>query len=230
MTRGSLSERERLLQRIVTGELAPDSPEVHAVRMTDAAFAREVDELRELAAAIEEIGAGVRADLERASGPAADDADDARTRAFVRERLGPRASTPWLRRSALAAIAGVIALLFLYRPLYRPDPASEPDPGTEVLLGERRLELFEPLGTVEAFTVFRWRAPRAPGSYNVVRVLDPRTGDELARSDATSATSWEPGSDATARWPEDIAWEVEWNDGSGRVATSPRVSASRARH
>ncbi len=184
----------------------------------------ELEEARRVIALLERAGSAQREDL-RSIAQASDPRELDRIRRILeRGRARGRRGRErwWLAAAACAAVA------LIWFALARNPRAPAAEDG--ILLGSR-LVLRSPLGAVAGLERFEWSYDLDPGGWFVVLVRDPRAESsqgELSRSALLFEPRWEPPSEQSARWPDEILWEVRAYDGTGRWQASAQAGASRS--
>lgn len=216
-----MSAHGDLLQRLLVGELDPDSDEAREFFMRNpeerARFEALRDVERRIGQAAADRASDVEAALEERAAPGeelvahlverhfAERAERAegvgRGESTDRPSAGPRARW-WLPLVALAA-----SVLLLWRPWTGSTPGPVPDPGP--LLGGE-LRLLQPVGAVDEFDEFRWEYDLEGTQYFRVEVIDPEDpfGEPLASEEPTEPL-WRPDADEIERWPDALEWRVD---------------------
>jgi hypothetical protein len=133
--------------------------------------------------------------------------------------------SPRIARFALAA--GLLALIAGVLWLRRGD-----DP-RDVPLNTTRIELLRPIGR-EGFSLFEWHypVPLPSGASFVVTVYtvpeDPSKPARELKRQTTVESSWRPDGSETAKWPQQIEWQVRAVADGKYVDTSQRRRAERS--
>lgn len=127
------------------------------------------------------------------------------------------------RQRALGLLAVAAGLALLYFLLWRTTRRKHPFMTT----GGDALELVEPVGAVDAFSSFRWRA-RSPGKgwFEVlVRPDGAPAGSAPHRSGPVRAFQWIPEPGTPETWGRVIRWTLVWHGEGDETLASADASA-----
>jgi len=193
-------EAERLLERLLAGELTLASPEVQSHMTADPDFAARAEALLDLAG-----------ELECGPVPAASGAEpwpgaDQVMAAMVRERLGHRRERSW--RWWLAAASAAALLVVAWCGTRERTP--EAPPGTELAAGAAW-----PSGTVSRSSLsqqaWHWtgRAGGAGRGTYRVSVLGDDAAPLAEPVEVVDRTRWTPPAELLQRLPARFRWQVE---------------------
>jgi len=223
-------DHDRVLERVVVGDLDESSPEARALLSSCAGCRARLAKLRATAAALEEEGEVERAILVEARETR--DAAGAKSAASVLRGLAtppaprrPAAAPPRRAFVALAAAAVlVVAAGLLWNALARRGSGVD-DP----TLGGA-LVLDAPNGAVTEYGTFRWRYTLPPdGRFEVVVFDDSGAGTaEIAKSGRLTQPEWTPPEEARARFGRAIRWQVSAFDVEGGLRAREETRASRS--
>lgn len=200
-----MSRSEALFDRILAGELDPDSPEVVEAAAHDPRLRERLDELRETETALERSGRDLRA---RAARPVAGEEEAlAAFRATLRASPPPR--FPRAILITIASLAAVLVVWLVARDGAR-EPVVAPPPRT---LGDDA-SCLEPRGGVRAYSPFAWNLELPEnGSFELtIRAVD---GSVLLRKTDLARGSIELDRAESEALPARILWSVVVLDGSG---------------
>lgn len=208
-----------LLDRLVTKDLEPSSPEAQA------AFAEDI-ELLEAYASLDELQATLDDDAaEEREVMALLDADAAAERDALARRPSRRG---WLVPASMAAAAALA--FFLLAPLFK-TPAPTPPAPLYLGAGELPIEPLAPIGPSASFERFSIRADAATGSLFVLSVFaadappsaEPLLEQTLSIDGLTRGTiTWKPTASDLAKLPRAIRWRVEAFDLEGQFVGAAR--------
>ena len=210
-------EHERLLERILTGDLDPVPPEVVSELRGCARCVPTWDEVARLQAELSRAGRrrrGVLASARESAGAPG----EAQVMSLFRERL-PETSRavperrPW--RGAPWAIAAALLLALLVGRWV----VTREDRGRDMQTLGPRIEGLAPTNRASRETLyFSWRSPLPPGTlYRVVVEgrVDGGQWTPVDEVDLLRESGWLPERDAVATWPDDLRWRVIAYDASG---------------
>ena len=241
----SPDERERLLERLLAGDVSESDADVKASLSSDADLEREWSEMRAIQRELE-AGATEREVLAEIEG--AEWAEGERVAAEVVERWRKPADAP-ARRWPLALAAAVLIGLGIWlavpnepeshlRHALLPDvpiggEPSDTDANTDAeprLLGPE-LGGVHPEGDVERYSPFTWDQELESSSWSFeLIVYDAREGAGLARVAGpirlTEAT-WRPDPQDELEWPNEILWTIGLVAADGTVQEPTAVRARR---
>jgi len=213
-------EQEDLIERLITGELDLESPEVQEA-LSDPSFRAEYESAANTMAWLDAAGSHARELARQAEDEGPVDGEDAVHQVFAREA---RAQTPPAPKRSWAPIwlaaAAVIVAGWLFFGL---EPSSDPAPDPSRILGASIAEL-EPSGATDVFGEFRWRYDLPPGGWFLVTIDSGVDGGEILTSEKLFLPSWRPSVEA---WPAVVRWEVQAFDESGRRIASATAEAAR---
>lgn len=134
----------------------------------------------------------------------------------------PRRSLRWL---AVAAAAVLLVSTVVLSGLFERDDE-------DIHLGPAdAVECVRPLGEVETYTPFTWRASVPSGGWFVARAEGRRTDGSLfeLQSAHLRTLTWEPTTEDARGWPPRLTWSVSMHDASGaRVAFKTAEAALRS--
>ena len=205
--------RHELLERVLTGDLPEDAPEVLELIRREPSIREELEHLIMMRNTIAEAARyedEILAEANALEGAPGEDAVAAYVEARMDERAGG-AVRPRRRRLAvaLAVAASVVTLLLWLR-----QPGSEgvvPGGGSSVELGGSSVELLGPEGEVPRNGLrFEWTLEE--GDLREFQVFILGTGIKCPRQ--PGLTVWIP--EDTSTWPERFEWELIAYDGSGQ--------------
>ena len=221
-------ERDPFLEAVLSGEVAPDAPELKERLARDPEFAKRLEDSRraqDMLRAAKELEREVRAEAETLRLPSAEDG----VRRLVLERAAPERRRARLFRPASIAAAAVVLVvgsLWLGERL-ADDPRLEPGLDPTATLGSES-GLLHPVGTVEDYDAFAW-SDDIPGLFFHVVIYD-ENGVELDREENLTTRSWQPSEERRSAWPDGIRWNLEaFVSVTDTPWVSPVVSASRSR-
>jgi len=213
-----MTEREEGLQRLLVGDLDPDSDEARRFFAEHPGAREELESMMRLEVAIREVGR--ERDEVVAAAMAAPEPTGLEAERFVAERLArtraapqraPFRFLPWA--GALAAAAGLT--LYLGGP-WTPatgGPGGAPDRGPVLGTG---LVLLAPVSEAGQIAELRWEYELEQGQYFRVAVYDPgEPFDPVATSPELQEHSWRPDPADVARWPDPFTWQVQVLAGGG---------------
>ena len=203
-------ERERILARLLAGDLDPDAPEARAFLAADPDARAELDGLHALAGELDELFVEERATLAEADGernvPGLD-----RVAPVLQDLAGRAAPRPHgvLLRLAL----GLAALALISIGLWRVVRAPDAPPTT---LGGGLLEILAPEAGAP-LDVVRWKGDLSPGGWYGIRVVDATeagAGRVLVPDERTNEKAWTPPPESES-WPARVRFEVSAYDVDG---------------
>jgi hypothetical protein len=212
-----VSERERMLERLLAGDADVRDPAVQELFQRDPSAKEEYAALRELEGALERQGDRTR-DMLASAERLEDPAGAQRVQASLRElATGGSPTAPsalgGARRLALALAAA--ALVALAWGLWMRGDRTEP----EIAMGDdsAKLSLASPVGAVRAYAPFQWSGARQPGDSFEVRVFDAgaQGAGPMLESGTVFELSWDPKGQAPQTWPAKIQWTLTHYDSSG---------------
>ena len=218
-----MSDPREILERVLTGELAADAPEIRALRERDAAFARELDELLQLQGLLGADAADEREALGDTAGSPGDDVVVSTVRRLAGGGKAPRRDGPRLLVVLVAAAAVIAAILIVPRLGQEADDGIQRDdrilgPGEEIVL-----HMLTPDGPDQTFTSFAFEATLAEGAqieiaYGEIRIwpADAEAGAEPFLKTTFSGFAWSPSDAQLESLPDAIRWEVRVFDVEGR--------------
>ncbi|MEM7310837.1 MAG: hypothetical protein AAF682_29470 [Planctomycetota bacterium] len=218
---------ELLLERLSSGEISEDDPEVHARMAVSPAFRELVQGRSELLSLLNEAAREEHGTLARAA-----ELDDAPGRGTVRDsleraRAGGAGARPLRLAPFALAAAALMALTLGAMLMFGGDDDPGPAPGP--LLGAP-LTLTRPSGDVERYGPFEWRytLPRG-GRFELV--VHDRTGDvegpEVFRR-SLETNRCELTNDEELALPAEIEWRVRALRAGGEEMASAVTSARRS--
>ena len=220
-----MSSHDDLLQRILIGEVDPDSAEATALFERDPAARAQFEDMQRIEQALGVASAHREADVlaarEAENAPGEDLVAD-----VIDRHLGPTSKPSHGRRFGgwVTVAAAAAALLLWWRP-WAPTPAVTPDPGP-TLGGSLQLE--HPVGPASEFGEFRWSYDLEGAQYFRVQVYDQRDpGAPLTTSRDLDEPRWRPAQTEHEAWPEAILWEVDVMETAQEVL-SESAEASRS--
>jgi hypothetical protein len=225
-----VSDRDLLLERLLSGEADALDRDVQELFARDPSARVEFEALQALERSLERQGDRAREVVETSRQLG----DEAGSR-HVREVLGdlaahrPAPVRALLRRRdrVALALAAAVLLAIAWGVWSR---RAEPEP--EIAMGPEAtdaLVLLRPRGVVDGYAPFEWTGRLDPGGWFQVSIYDPSAplgSEPLFRSGSLRDNQWTPES-AQALWPATIQWTVSSFDVSGRGTTSELVTASR---
>lgn len=199
---------EDILQRVVAGDLDPDSEEVRAAVRARPELAARIERLRELQGMLDAVGAAGRSDM--ASDAPVPDALSRRVDDVIERQVRPRRRSPWMLVLAAAAALLVVGLIWL---IVRGAGSSgvDRDPDQMRLENPEHAELHpndaEP---VEDYFVFDWSDWKhiAGDGYRLTIYADEGADDWLIRT-KTLEPSWTPNAAERRALPDHIYYTVE---------------------
>lgn len=251
-----MPSKEDLFERVLTGTLEIDAPEVRRTLAEHpewaeelnslcelqaglAAIGRDIQEERNVAAAIqsspaENMEAAIRRAIVSLPGPAdEEDAFAGKGPADAARSAGAGGSL-WLRLAA-ALFVGV-SLFFGARFLSPSTQAFDREtsaPGgapAQMPLGDEVAEAAEPSlhpsGEAASFAEFRWPTASVRGANYRVRVYRSAERGEVLGEFVGNETVWRPAAALIASWPDEVYWELEVRDAMARTL---RIESSTAR-
>ncbi|MEO6593993.1 MAG: hypothetical protein ABIP94_04495 [Planctomycetota bacterium] len=183
----SSSQRERLVEAVLAGDLAPDAPEVRALRARDARFATELDQLLELQTTLSARATEIREDLATPAPTLEDAAELAARRLLSKGRRRPNLTLWWAVAAAL-----MMAVLLWWRPWNAPT-APPFLGGLPVAISEDQREL-------------RIAWVLAPGQHFEVVILDGN-GQPVRAPERFRVARWRPDPALVPTWSP--SWQVE---------------------
>jgi hypothetical protein len=213
-----MSDRDQLLERLLSGEASPADPAVRALFERDPTAREDYEALRELEGSLERQGDRAREVVEASQRmPTRVGAEQVLATLTRIAQDAPAREVPTRRRIRpvwLALAAGLIAALAWAWWSRSKDPAREPeillDPG-----GSAELVLQSPIGPVAQYAPFEWVSELAPGGWFEVEISDPdRPESEPMRSPTLYESRWDPPVPAGG-WSARIVWTVKRIDASG---------------
>jgi hypothetical protein len=236
-----MSDRDSLLERLLSGETNAADPAVQRLFERDPAARAEYEALRALESSLERQGDRAREVVAAAQKlPDRVGAQQVLTTLtkLAGERPGtaaapatPRPQTASSKRLApvwLALAAALVAAL-AWGWWIRSQKAT---PEKEILLdtpsGITELVLVSPVGAVKQYLPFQWTGELDPGGWFEVKVYDAdRPGSEpIAQSGTVMASQWSPDSGrAPSTWPGRISWSVTRYDGAGLFHTKSAMAS-----
>jgi len=232
------AEHEDVLHDLVTGDMAPEDPRAKEVLTACHECRRKLEDLRALAALLEETAREERElllSLDRTSSPPGADrvAPFVRTRAAEAraeqaQRSQPQTPSRRLWPTALklvAAAAAVVVLAWLARTVL-PEPGSPEG----VRLGDSQPPDMHPQGRVAAFDHFQWSFALPPGGWYQLVVRPGEPGDPAPLHETSHLTdkAWTPSAEIRASWPDTIRWQVIVRDATGSSIGIHEASAQRS--
>lgn len=213
---------DELLERIATGELDPQAPEVLAARNTDPALAAEIDGVLSMGATLDAKGAQRRRDIEEALAMQGAPGEE-RSAAALRQEIdaaGPpsqgstkRQSWTW-RLLTLVPVLAAAGVLAVFAPRWLGDrtqaPTVDPSLGNADLRFELAGHRFE-----EGTLLLDLAIPQAGGFVRITLrdAADGRVLQAPAEHDTDATWTSEPLTD----WPPSIAWEAVWHPPGGQA-------------
>lgn len=222
-------DRDSALERLLTGDLDPDSDEARELFVADPDASSDLQRARGIEAAVRLAGEERRSVVDEALGLEGAPGED-KVRQWVQAHLGtappaaartaPARPWPWLVAAAAAAV-----FLIWMRPFAAEDAQPAPlDPGPA--MGASALRLLSPVGDVELLDEFRWEYELERGQYFQLVVYAGDGAAELAVVDDLEEPSWRPDPQEIETWPSDLVWEVRVRSG-GRDLLSPASASVR---
>lgn len=206
-----MSEREQLLERLVSGETDTRDPAVQRLFARDPSARVELEALRDLELSLERQGDRARDVVEASRGLRAE-GEARRVLAGVR-RLASREPTPArtpLRRLNPAWIAlAAAALVALAWGWWARSNTPEP----EIKLGtesSQALAIGSPVLGVHAYGPFVWTGLRSRGDFFEVRVYDATVpgAEPILESGTVLEFTWDPGAEVLSSLPAKIQWTL----------------------
>lgn len=234
-------EHDELLERALTGELAPDAAPLVEHLRDCAECARAWKSMNDITAALDstrrELPGDLRAALQAGPAPGADRVLATLRAAAAREstRTIPtvRASAPrsTSRRWWIGAAAAALLALAAWAVIARLEPERRPD--DPFLLGDSRFEMLAPQGAWTGVERFSWKHTLAPlGRYELqIEGLDEANGTWKPiehGAGALHSSTWDPPPSAVD-WPWRIRWRVLAFDPGAEPVASRWVELSRLR-
>ena len=195
--------RDDLLQRVLTGELSSDSPEVVKACDEDEEFRQELESLGGLSDSLEAMKRQeheILGSLERT--------EEGRAKA---ERMLEPLWTPKSRPVggaakiipilALAAAAAVIIWIVI-----NPGGQTGVEPQAPEWMGQE-VEIRTPEGKNQSFDLFAWDFDLPRGSYSIT-VLNASSGETVVEDLLLAGTQWKPDSGQIEEMGSSIVWWV----------------------
>ncbi len=220
-----LSDRDRLLARLLTGELDPHGAEGQRLLEGDAELRADFEAMTGVAGRLD---AAAAAEEELLAEMSPDEADERRTRAALEGIWGAENGAGGTRRSrplvwwGLAAgvlLAAALAFVFL-----RGGRASDPvDP---IELGGEQLECLAPVGEVDDFSTFRWHSELPPGYRFELVVRDAASGEVVFSQEDLLEHECPVPEEQARGFPDAVTWSVLARaPGGDEAARSPEARA-----
>lgn len=213
-------EHEALLQRILTGDLSPEAPEVQELRAKSDAFSRELDELSRVQCELESW-AGSEHEVAESSLQNVTDEDEqlvARALDAVAPAALParapstRSWRPWLVAAAVLILAGLSWRMW----------GSDPQP-TPIWMGPEDDRCLEPRGRVEEFAVFRWNDQLTGAETYTLQVFNKGDLDPAVRVEFLREATYTLTAEERTELGTEIYWQVSHSGGTtyGAYASRP---------
>lgn len=203
--------RHELLERVLTGELPEDAPEILELIGREPSIREELERLIMMRNTIAEAARyedEILAEADALEGAPGEDTVAAFVEARMDERAG-QAGRPRRRRLAVALAVAASLMLLLW--LREPGRVEVPGGGSSVELGGSGVELLGPEGVVPR-TGLRFEWTLEEGDLREFQVVIRGTGIQSPRKPGW--TVWIP--EDTSTWPERFEWELIAFDGSGQ--------------
>lgn len=225
MSADSYADRERILERLLTGELDPDGDEGRRLLERDPALRVELEALRAVEGAIEEAAL----EREAVEGLPTEEHDEARAVAALEAIWASEQRSPAPRRWGHFAWVGLAAGVLLAAVLgYAFFGGGGVDPVDPIELGGGPIECIEPKGEVERFELFLWTEELPSGYRFELYIRDAITREILHREPRLTGYSWTAPAEVVEKLPATILWSVKAEMPGGDVAIdAPEVEARR---
>lgn len=206
-----MSSGDAIWDRVLAGELDPESAEARGAAARDPALRARLDDLLGAESALAAIGRDLRA------GPVeGEERALAGFRAAVTQP-GP-SGTARILRFVVLAVAASLAVWFGVRAVE--DARPKADSGR--YLGTKD-GLLSPTEGVRQYGTFAWDLALPPNGSFDVEILD-ESGARIHVERDLATRTWTPPADVAARFPARIRWRVDVHDGTG-LATSREARA-----
>lgn len=214
-------DKDALLRRLATGEVAHDDPEVRDAAAADAGFARAAADVRAVTSALAAAGHEQRQVLRAAADPQLADVPEVDVAAVVR---GLRHVTPAPRRRGgqLLLLLAAMAVVALGVAWWLARDAATPQ---RVRLGGS-IAVQAPESLSDGGLRLSWRAPEPAPLYHRARLLAVDDARELARADRLPSPQWTLDRQARTTLPERVVLEVTALDASRQVVATGRAELS----
>ena len=200
-------------ERILAGELDPDSAPVQEAALHDPALAEKLEGLEQIATELDRCRDMEEAILAEASRAGSGPLEEA-TAEQVHTRLARR-SVPGARWSWWALAAASLIVLFAWRSRIERDGRLPQE-----MLGAT-ITLSGPDPAPAGFGMIHWQATELPagGFYQLTVRTDEAgsPGRELSRVRYLQDSQWKPTPDESANWPDAVLVRVEAFDATGEV-------------
>ena len=206
-----MSAREEWLERLLVGDLDPDSKEARRFFDEHEGAREELEAMRGMEVAIRSVGRERREVVDAAT--RVPEPMGLEAESFVSERLAESAPIPgpdplgalrWI--VPLAAAAALV--LFLWGPFGGAGTADTAPERGPIMGGE--LVLLPPLPEAGRVDELRWEYELERGQAFQVFVYDPDDPFEpIASSPVQKQTHWSPDPEQTESWPDRFTWEVQ---------------------
>lgn len=223
------SDRDRILERLLTGELDPVGDEARGLFEADPALGSEFEELRGMT---EELDDAVRDEEEILAHLPIEDADERRAKAGLEAIWAQEeetASEPEAeKRPLLAWIAAAAVVLILAGVGYRfLRPGDEPPVRDSFLLSGTEDPDYAPVGAVEEFGRFSWSTEgREDYEFTLTVYRDDDAQAVLYHKETLTGDHWNVPSEEVAGWPAAILWSVDAQPpGGGGKDYGPMIEA-----
>jgi hypothetical protein len=202
-------EEEKVLQRVLIGDLDEGDPQVSRMREQSSLFRERLGEARKLLRALDRAGSEERGDLAEAESGS------------IQEGPAPPPAAASLRKVRVwLPLAAAVFLAVLWKISSPPAAPTRTDDGG-ALGAESAVEFLQPVGEVDAFTRFTWEGNASTFLLEVTAV-EPAESKPLQRE--VQGTLYEPTTAQRQSWQR-IRWRVTKLVGGVRGASSEWVEA-----
>ena len=197
------SELDLMLQRVITGEIDPEAPEVLELAARSEEFRSALDELRQVGKTLEQWGASERATAEATVAEVRDGDPELVASAFEAQWGEERPSSGsgslrfWLVAASLLILAGLGWRFW-----------SDSEPPVPVWMGPADERCEEPRGRVDEYTRFRWRDELQGAETYTLSVFNKGVLDPVLEVEFLREPEYVLTSEDRQRLGDEIYWQV----------------------